>query len=1114
MVADLFRPLWRILPLDIPARQRIQRTLFRTLPFLFRSHPGFHAYQQSRRRGDLWRGTGGRLGELMVESVELLVSEPPTTLPVRLIAFYLPQFHPIPENDAWWGKGFTEWTNVARGKPRFPGHYQPHLPGELGFYDLRLPAIMERQVELAKLYGVGGFAFYFYWFAGKRLLERPLEDYLSRALDLPFCLCWANESWSRRWDGRVNDILIAQEHSPEDDLAFIAAVAAYFCDPRYIRVKQCPLLLIYRPSLFPNLAETAMRWRRWCRDNGIGEIFLAYTQSFESSSPADYGFDAAVEFPPNNTHPIDITRQIENRDPDFTGVIYDWTIYPERSRQYQPCDYPLFRGVNPAWDNEARRGGSGATFLGSTPAGYREWLENAIEDTVKRFSDPSERIVFINAWNEWAEGAHLEPDQRHGYAYLQATRDALLRSRIACRREILLVAHDAHPHGAQYLVLRMAQRLHEEFGYRVTMVVLGPGPLLPEYAAVADVHRLDPDVADHGQGRRLAKQLRERGIADAIVNSTASGRFVPSLRAAGFHILALVHELPEVIRALKLQTHARYIATSADVVVFPARMVHDGFTHFATLREEQSRIRPQGLYKRNHLATRLTPEQIRTQLRQRLGLAMRTRIVLGVGYGDHRKGIDLFVRIGLAIHAVRSDVCFVWVGGLDAAMEAMVERLISGAHAHTHFLFPEHTPDTDLFYAGADVYAMTSREDPFPSVVLEALEVSVPVVGFEGAGGFADLAASGAVRLVPGLDVQSFATAVIGLLDDEGGRQAAGAQGRALIARDFGFQHYLFDLLAETRTPPPTISVVVPNFNYARYLKGRIESVLRQTLPIYELIVLDDGSTDESPRWLETELPRLAPEAQLVCNTVNSGSVFLQWLAGLELARGDYVWIAEADDLADPEFLQEAMRGFADPDVVLSYTQSRQIGPEGELLCGDYLEYLADLSRDQWRRPYARAGQMEIAQSLAVKNSIPNVSAVLFRRQALLNVLRANLERIRGYSIAGDWVTYVELLREGAIAFSPRALNDHRRHSRGMTLSNFNLKQLREIVAVQRWVAASFDLDEDIRAKADDYAQSLYESFGLASQQEPRFTDCTALGVALLPVEITAHPELRPERHA
>ena len=344
---------------------------------------------------------------------------------VKAIAFYLPQFHRIQENDMWWGNGFTEWTNVKPALPQFKGHYQPHIPDEyLGYYNLLDGETQHKQVEIAKQYGLDGFCFYLYWFSGKRLLEKPIDNYLTdKTLELPFCICWANENWSRRWDGLDNDLLMVQNYSDEDDLNFIQNISKYLLDKRYIRIDNKPLLLIYRPNLFPNMAETSTRWRDWCRSNNIGEIYLAYPQSFECVNPNIYGFDAAIEFPPNNSEPPDITRDIEVLNNDFEGVAYDWRILLERSDNYKNPGYKLFRSVCPSWDNTARKKNKGTSFLNSCPDLFKKWLVNAFTNALSQ-PNKDERIVFINAWNEWAEGAHLEPDNRYGFAWLKAIKDA------------------------------------------------------------------------------------------------------------------------------------------------------------------------------------------------------------------------------------------------------------------------------------------------------------------------------------------------------------------------------------------------------------------------------------------------------------------------------------------------------------------------------------------------------------------------------------------------------------------------------------------------------------------------------------------------------------------
>lgn len=399
----------------------------------------------------------------VIEPVRCRKRDLPFSSPIRMIALYLPQFHEIPENNQWWGQGFTEWTNVKPAQPYFPGHYQPHVPLH-GYYDLTNPEILPSQAQLAHRYGIEGFCFYFYWFHRRRLLETPLQMLLQNPeWDVPFCLCWANENWTRRWDGLDQEVLIAQEYSEEDDLALIAHLKSYLEDPRYIRIDGKPLLLIYRPDLLPDAAATVARWRDSCRQSGVGEIFVSYTQSFECRNPSIYGMDAAVEFPPNNSAPppIDI-RELEAYS-TFHGNVYDWNIFPQRSRKYQDPGYLLFRGINPGWDNTARRKERATIFLNANPLGYQEWAKNACDDTFSRISQQQERIVFVNAWNEWAEGAHLEPDIKYGCAYLEATHMAQLRSAIQNKelpsrgQRVAVVIHAFYPE----ILLDMVPKLQD-----------------------------------------------------------------------------------------------------------------------------------------------------------------------------------------------------------------------------------------------------------------------------------------------------------------------------------------------------------------------------------------------------------------------------------------------------------------------------------------------------------------------------------------------------------------------------------------------------------------------------------------------------------------------------
>lgn len=343
---------------------------------------------------------------------------------VKLIAFYLPQYHPIAENDRWWGKGFTEWSRVARARPQFDGHYQPHLPERLGFYDLRLPETREQQAALARNYGIHGFCYYYYSFGAKTLLERPLAEMLASGRpDFPFCLCWANENWTRQWDGDQAAMLIEQRYGPELDLALIDDMMPYFLDPRYLRVRGAPVLLVYRPSAMPEPWATIARWREAARKRGLPNLHVVAALTFDLADPRPLGFDAGVEFPPHGEVFPNEAAATNGLRPDFQGNVVPYDAVVERQLAMPQRPFRTYRTAMAGWDNTARLGSRATVFEGATPESYERWLRSLV--TGARLGHPDHRLVFVNAWNEWAEGAHIEPDLRFGTGYLEATQRAL-----------------------------------------------------------------------------------------------------------------------------------------------------------------------------------------------------------------------------------------------------------------------------------------------------------------------------------------------------------------------------------------------------------------------------------------------------------------------------------------------------------------------------------------------------------------------------------------------------------------------------------------------------------------------------------------------------------------
>ncbi len=354
----------------------------------------------------------------------------PSPPPVRALAVHLPQFHPIPENDEWWGPGFTEWRNVVRARPLARWHHQPHVPADLGFCDLRVAETRQAQADLARAHGIAGFLYYHYWFSGRRLLQRPVDEILATgAPDFPFALTWANEHWARTWDGAADRVLMRQEYSDADDLAHIRHLLPVFADPRYLRVDGRPLFCVYHACSLPDPRRTTDRWREEAARAGIGDLYLCRIEHDGGGDPGALGFDAAIDFQPDFANlgrpmrrsiPERVLRRLRASPQIYrTHRVFDYATVVDRMLARPPVGYTRFPGVTPGWDNTPRRARQGIILRDASPAEYERWLRAVLADFTP--PGPDENLVVINAWNEWAEGNHLEPCQRWGRAYLEAT---------------------------------------------------------------------------------------------------------------------------------------------------------------------------------------------------------------------------------------------------------------------------------------------------------------------------------------------------------------------------------------------------------------------------------------------------------------------------------------------------------------------------------------------------------------------------------------------------------------------------------------------------------------------------------------------------------------------
>ena len=1005
-----------------------------------------------------------------------------------LLAYYLPQFHPIAENDSWWGTGFTDWTNLARATPRFDGHYQPRVPRDLGFYALDDERTLRRQIDLARGAGIAGLVFYYYWFNGHRLLERPLEQFLAEPdLDSQFCLMWANENWTRRWDGLSREVLIEQDYHDADDHRLIDDFARHFADPRYIRLEGRPLLMIYRAALIPDVAGSIARWRcLFFELHGEQPIFMM-AQSFHDYDPQPYGMDGAVEFPPHKliVDAPKINDRLDRFDPEFDADVYTYESVIAASLDAPEPDYPLIRTVVPGWDNDPRREGHGVVLHQASPAAYQRWLTALIARAAARPVFGA-AIVCINAWNEWAEGAYLEPDLHYGAAFLNATgRAAIGDTDPAQARQMLLIGHDALVHGAQLLLLHIARAWRSTHGIAPRIILLGGGPLLDAYEREG---RVDLVSSESGLQSLVARFAAE-GITHALVNSTAAARVCQVLARNNIESSLLIHEMPRLIQEKSLRGDLRLGFAAAERVVFSSSYVRDLLAQSIDVQPRARHVLAQGNYQR----VSFSPEA-RSAFRAKLNIADTDYVVLGMGFADLRKGFDLFLHVARQLLAERTDIQFVWMGEMHLWTQDYLGAEIASLTATGRFHRLDFENAVLPAYAAADIYALTSREDPLPSTVIEAMAAGVPSVAFEGAGGIPDLLrATSTGAIVAAGDLAGFARAITDSCDHPA---LAGNRSRlaAIAAERFDFARYAADLLTLTRPDLLSIGCVVPNYNYAGYLPERLHSIFAQTYPITSIALIDDASEDDSLAVAEQVARDQGRTIALHRNASNSGSVFAQWRRAVQLCEAEFIWIAEADDSAQPQFLARLASALRQaPDAVMAISDSCALDQNGTVIMPDYQRYFIEAGAPELSR-FGRFAARDFAQRfLAERNLILNVSGVLLRRTPLAAALDRLGSKLDPFKLAGDWLVYLEILADsdGSVLFIPEPLNRHRRHEAGVTQRLDAARHLAEIAAVQAEALTRLDLDHGFAQRQSAYLDQLATQFGI----EPPTPDITQDGL-------------------
>lgn len=628
------------------------------------------------------------------------------------------------------------------------------------------------------------------------------------------------------------------------------------------------------------------------------------------------------------------------------------------------------------------------------------------------------------------------------------------------RAGVIFLSHNASATGAPINLLNQCNAYKQVYGNQLVIILMSSGELARDFENVAptiDLQREAANIQIDADVEYLFSELCELGYTRCVANTVVSGALTPVLMQNQIETVYEIHELPQLILGSGWGNYARNIAQSGALVIFAAKYVAEKFVQNFGLPTEFVRIAPQGV--RPSMIYPKEKTLARKKVLSGLGLPVTSniKIILGAGIAHLPKGTDLFLEVARELYELGkiTDTHFIWLGNCDDYFENWKKRTLPHLPYKNHVHFWKYEAEPAYIFASADLFLLTSREDSFPSVALEAMANNVPVITFKDTGGIEEIINDTNGVVVSHLNVNEMAQAAINFLESPLPAQP--------LPPNWGsytdFIQKIIPLFSEKQQEfrkRHKVTVVIPNYNYANYLSQRLTSILNQTYPPSEIIFLDDASTDNSVEIAKQILEASSIPYKIIVNEQNQG-IFRQWLKGIREASHEYLWIAEADDFADVGFLAQLMPAFANEDVNLAYCQLAWVDENSQPYPNyNYQDYVRDLSPTRWQSNYLENGQYEVNNYLGIRNTIPNVSGVVFRKQALQRLD----EKLLNFRYAGDWYVYLQTLQQGKIYYAADVLNFHRRHRRSTIAdANGNAPFFEEVRKIYQHIADNFPVN-------------------------------------------------------